>query len=80
MTLGQRIKIVLKIKHLSQKELANMVGATECSISKYCNDKRKPFISQLIQIAKVLGVSLDELVGNCETFDLLLENYEIALV
>lgn len=80
MTLGNRLKIILKINNLSQKELAQKIGATECSISKYCNDKRKAHINQLNQMAKVLNVSLDELIGNCKTFDLLLEKYEMCLV
>ena len=80
MTIGQRIRNILKIKNMSQKDLANQVGATECSISKYCNDKRKPHVNQLNQIAIALGLSLDEIVGNCKTFDLLLEKYETCLI
>ena len=75
MELHIRLKLLLKLKHIYQKEFANGIGASECSVSKYCNGKRTPRLAELLKMSRYLKVSLDELTGNSPTFDELLEMY-----
>ena len=50
-------------KGLTQRELANRVGVTEVSMSRYVNGARVPKGPIVVNIAKALGVSVDYLVG-----------------
>lgn len=60
---GERIKIMLAMKDLSQKELAEAINVTQSTISNYCSNTREPDLHTCIAIANVLGVSLDEFLG-----------------
>jgi Lar family restriction alleviation protein len=46
---------------MSQRELADAAGVTEVAMSRYLNDGRMPKGPILYNIAKVLGVSIDDL-------------------
>ena len=60
---GERIKIMLATKDLTQKELAEAINVTQSTISNYCSSSREPDLATCIAIANVLGVSLDEFLG-----------------
>jgi len=60
---GERIKIMLATKDLTQKELAEAINVTQSTISNYCSNSREPDLATCIAIANVLGVSLDEFLG-----------------
>jgi transcriptional regulator with XRE-family HTH domain len=62
-TIGQRINAALAIKTTQQKELAEKLNITDNTVSFWCRGKRTPNSEQLIQIAKILGVSADFLLG-----------------
>lgn len=62
-TIGQRINAALAIKPTRQKELAEKLNITANTVSFWCSGKRTPNSEQLIQIAKILGVSTDFLLG-----------------
>lgn len=49
--------------NLTQKEMAEHLGISERGYRYYENGSREPNISTLIQIADILHVSLDSLVG-----------------
>jgi Lar family restriction alleviation protein len=51
---------------MSQRELADTVGVTEVAMSRYLNDGRMPKGPILYNIAKVLGVSVDDLLADPE--------------
>ena len=52
-----------RVKHnLTQEELAKKIGKTSQFISNIETGKRKPSLSTLINIAKVLNLSLDYLI------------------
>lgn len=55
MTLGQRIKQARNNAHLSQKELAEMIGVSQQSVAQYETDKGRPTTNNLKKIASVLG-------------------------
>ena len=63
MTIGERIDKCIKAKGITQRELAAMTGCTEVSMSRYVNDQRVPHVVILLNIARVLGVSTDYLLG-----------------
>lgn len=58
-----RLDQARKEKGLTQRELANKVGVTEVSMSRYINGTRVPSGPIVVNIAKALGISVDYLVG-----------------
>jgi len=57
-----RIKEILVIKGLSQKELAIKLGKSANSIASTCNNKTQPHLKELKRIAKILDVDIRELL------------------
>lgn len=60
-----RIRDIRKEKGLTAKWLALELGIAESTVSQYENSKREPDQATLIQIANILGVTLDYLL--CRT-------------
>ena len=61
-TLGKRISDLRHKKELKQDELAEMLSVSPQAVSKWENDQTCPDISLLPLLAKILGVSVDELL------------------
>ena len=61
-TLGRRISALRHEKALKQDELAEKLGVSPQAVSKWENDQTCPDISLLADLAKILGVSIDELL------------------
>lgn len=59
-----RIRMLMEDKKFTQKELANLSGITEASMSKYLSGERTPRIDVVVNIANALGATVDELIGN----------------
>ncbi len=64
MELKERIKMLMEERRLNQKDLANLSGITEASMSKYLSGERTPRIDVIVNIANALHVTVDELIGN----------------
>lgn len=62
-SMGKRIVQLRKEKGYTQEQLAELVGVSAQAVSKWENDVSCPDISILPQLADVLGVSTDELLG-----------------
>ena len=62
MTIGKRIALLRKEKGLTQEELATHMGVSPQAVSKWENDQTCPDISALPKLARLLGVSVDELL------------------
>ncbi len=62
MTIGDRIKLLLKKHHLTQKELAEILGMPFNTLSSIIRGIREPGIKKVILIAKYFNVSLDWLL------------------
>ena len=62
-TVGKRIASLRKAKGITQEGLAEMLGVSGQAVSKWENDQTCPDISLLPQLAKVLGVTVDELLS-----------------
>lgn len=63
MTLGKRIAMFRKEKGLKQEELADLVNLSPQAISKWENDQTCPDISLLPELARIFGVTVDELLS-----------------
>lgn len=64
MDVGQRIKEARKRAGLTQKGLATQIGVATGTIQQYELGKRQPRLEQLSKIARALGTTLYELVGD----------------
>ena len=62
MTIGKRIALLRKEKGLTQEELATHMGVSPQAVSKWENDQTCPDISALPKLARLLGVTVDELL------------------
>ena len=61
-----RIKAILTEKQLSDKWLANEIGRTENTVSRWCSNKVQPFLENLLEIAKALKVDVRDLLRSTE--------------
>ncbi|MEM2120613.1 MAG: helix-turn-helix transcriptional regulator [Archaeoglobaceae archaeon] len=57
------LKQIREQKSLTQSQLAKLVGVHQTYISRIERKKRKPRIDIAIEIAKALGVTVEELFG-----------------
>lgn len=64
MTLGEKLKEVRKRFGLSQENLAEILNVSRQAITKWENDNGLPDISNLQEISKVFGITIDYLVNN----------------
>jgi transcriptional regulator with XRE-family HTH domain len=62
MSLGKMLKQTLKIRGLSQAELASMLGIPPTTLNGYILDRYEPDCTRLKEIAGILGVSTDYLL------------------
>ena len=63
MTIGKRIAALRREKNLKQDDVAQMLEISPQAVSKWENDQTCPDISLLPKLAKILGVSVDELLS-----------------
>lgn len=66
MTIGKKIAQLRKEKGLTQEELSQMMEVSAQAVSKWENDQTCPDIASLPKLAKVLGVTVDELLSGKE--------------
>ena len=63
MQLGNRLSALRKEKGISQEELANELGVSRQAVSKWECGESEPETANLIALAKIYNVTLDELVN-----------------
>ncbi len=56
-----RLRVVLAEKNKTNKWLAEAIGKSENTVSRWCNNKIQPPAEAFIEIAKVLDVDVREL-------------------
>ena len=59
-----RIKVVLAEQNRSGKWLAEQLGKTDTTISRWVQNKVQPSVEKLFDIAKVLGVDVKSLLNS----------------
>lgn len=57
-----RIKVVLAEKQRTNRWLAEQMGKSENTISRWCSNKSQPSIAQLQEIANLLDIDVRTLV------------------
>lgn len=55
------IKSYLEKNRMTQRELANLIGVTDVTMSRYINGIRVPRMDVLLKISKIMGVKKDDL-------------------
>lgn len=64
MAIVNRIKVVLVEKNKTGKWLAEQLGKSACTVSKYCSNSAQPDLYTLDQIAKILDVDVKDLLNS----------------
>src|SRR5574344_3156494 len=64
MNIGTKIINLRKNKNLSQEGLAEKLGVTRQTISKWELEETTPDIKQAKELSKIFNISLDELANN----------------
>lgn len=57
-----RLKVVLAEKKRTNKWLAEQLGKDPATVSKWCTNSAQPTLENLMDIARCLGVSINDLV------------------
>ena len=60
---ANRFKELIDKRGLTQRAVAERINTTETTISRYVSGDRTPNIETAVELASVLGVTLDVLVG-----------------
>ena len=61
-----RLKVVLVEKEKSGKWLADQLGKSTCTVSKWCSNTTQPDLQTLDKIARMLDVNVKELLNDTE--------------
>ncbi len=64
MNIGDKIKKMMELKNINQRQLAKKCKLTESAISKYVNNERYPRIDVLLKLAKVFSVGINYFSDN----------------
>lgn len=62
MTIINRIKVVLVEQQRTSKWLAEQLGKSENTISKWCSNKVQPSLESFVEIARILDIDVRELI------------------
>lgn len=57
-----RIRVVLAEQRLTNRWLADKIGVTEITVSRWVTNKIQPSMAQFIELSKLLKVDLKELI------------------
>ena len=61
-----RLKVVLVEKEKSGKWLADQLGKSTCTVSKWCSNTTQPDLQTLNKIASLLNVNIKDLLNNSD--------------
>ena len=59
-----RIKVILAEKEITSRWLAEQLGKTEVTVSRWCTNEVQPSIETLLEIANLLDVDIKELINS----------------
>ena len=76
--IANRLQKLRKEKGYSQEQLAEELGISRQAVSKWERAESSPDTDNLICLAKLYGISLDELLSTDETVEEIIENNEIT--
>ena len=58
-----RLKAALADNHKTSKWLADQLGKSDMTVSRWCTNRSQPSVHQLIKIAHLLDVDVSELLN-----------------
>lgn len=64
---GDNLRDILKEQNMSRRELAQVLGLSEATISNYINKKQMPTMEVIANMAYELSMSIDELIDFGDT-------------
>lgn len=59
---GDNLRDILKEQNMSRRELAQVLGISEATVSRYINKKQMPTMEVVVNMAYELSISIDELI------------------
>jgi transcriptional regulator with XRE-family HTH domain len=59
---------IMRAKKIAQKDIADFLSVSESTVSHWFHGRHRPSLEQIRGIAKLLGVSVPELIEDDETF------------
>lgn len=75
---GKRIRICRMNKNITQEQLAFQVNTSAAYISNIERGIKKPSLQKLVQIAEVLGVTVNDFIYNSTEAVILSDNFELT--
>ncbi len=69
MTWEKKVKDLMKSRNINQKQLSELSGISESSISRYLHSGQRPRMDVVVNIAKALSVETEYLLEDTETTD-----------
>jgi len=69
MTWEKKVKDLMKRRNINQKQLSELSGISESSISRYLHSGQRPRMDVVVNIAKALSVETEYLLEDTETTD-----------
>lgn len=72
-----RIRVALAEQNKTNRWLAEQMGKSEITISRWVQNKAQPSLEQLLQIAKILSISPKDLINEIKTKELTQQSKEI---
>ena len=69
MTLGQKLKEIRKRFGLSQEQLAEIMNVSRQAITKWESDLGLPDVSNLQELSKVFGITVDYLLNDVSVME-----------
>lgn len=59
---GDNLRDILKEQNMSRRELAQVLGISEATVSRYISKKQMPTMEVIVNMAYELSISVDELI------------------
>ena len=75
-----KLKELRTTRKLTQQQVADYIGCSSVTYSRYENGSRQPSIEVIIRLSDLFGVTIDSLLGKHEKRNNTLTDYEMDLL
>ena len=75
-----KLKELRTTRKLTQQQVADYIGCSPVTYSRYENGSRQPSIEVILRLADLFGITVDSLLGKNENRNSSLTDYEIDLL
>ena len=59
---NNRIRVILADRQITNRALADMLGVSEMTVSRWVTNRFQPSMSQFVEISKLLNVDIKDLI------------------